>query len=67
VFDIDRENAFEQARPTHARRCAMRVLGGVFTGILRRTRHDRGTQPGIGREHAVAADQMQARTRHQGG
>ena len=29
--------------------------------------HDRGTQPRIGCQHAVEADQMQARTRHQGG
>jgi hypothetical protein len=41
------------------------VLLGVFTGFVRRTRHDRRTQPGIGREHAVKADQMQARSRHQ--
>ena len=31
MFDIDRENAFEQARPTHARRCVVCVLGGAFT------------------------------------
>ena len=42
VFDIDRENAFEQARPVHARRCVC-VLLGVFTWLVRRTRHDRGT------------------------
>jgi hypothetical protein len=30
-------------------------------------RHDRSTQPGMGREHAVKTDQMQARTRHQRG
>ena len=35
--------------------------------ILRRTRHVRGTQPGVGCQHAVKADQMQARTRHQRG
>jgi len=36
-------------------------------GFLRWARHDRGTQPGIGGQHAVKADQMQARTRHQRG
>ena len=60
------ENAFEQARPVHARRCVC-VLVGLFTWFLRPTRHDRGTQPGIGRQHAVEAYQMQVRTRHQGG
>ena len=34
---------------------------------LRRARHDRRAQPGIGREHAVKADQVQARTWHQCG
>ena len=67
MFDIDRENTFEQARPTHARRCAGCVLGGVLDCILRWAQHDRSTQPGVGCQHAVEADQMQARTRHQGG
>ncbi len=66
MLDINVENALEQARPAHARRCAC-VLLGVFTRLPRRARHDCGTQPGIGRQHAVEADQMQARTRHQRG
>ena len=35
--------------------------------IFRRTRNDRRGQLGIGRQHAVEADQVQARRRHQGG
>lgn len=34
---------------------------------LLRTWKDRSTQRGIGREHAVEVDQMQASTRHQSG
>ena len=65
VFEVDIENVFEQPRPPHTRRCFMRVLGRIIAGFLRCARHDRGAQPGIGREHAVKTDQMQARTRHQ--
>ena len=60
VFDIDVEDAFEQARPTHTRRRVRRVMGCMPGCILRRPRHDRGTQLGVGGEHAVEADQMQA-------
>ena len=42
-------------------RRAVRVF--VCRLALRRAWHDRGAQPGIGCEHAVKADQMQARTR----
>ena len=45
----------------------MRVPVRVLANTLRWTQHDRGTQPGIGRQHAVKADQMQARSRHQRG
>ena len=41
VFEVDSENAFEQARPVHARRCVC-VRLCVFTWFLRRTRHQRG-------------------------
>jgi len=67
VFDIEVEDALEKPRPTHERRHAMRVMGCVLAGVLRWTRNDRGTQPGVGREHDVETDQMQARTRHQRG
>lgn len=41
------------------------MLLGVFTGFVRRARHDRRTQPGIGRQHPVKARPVQARARHQ--
>jgi len=49
------------------RRRAVRVFVCGLASILRCTRHDRGTQPGIGRQHAMETEQMQARSRHQGG
>ena len=67
VFDIEVEDALEKPRPTHARRHVMRVMGSVLAGVPRWIRNDRGTQPGVGREHAMETDQMQARTRHQRG
>ena len=45
----------------------MCVVGRIIDGFLRWARHDRGAQPGIGCEHVVKTDQMQARTRHQRG
>jgi hypothetical protein len=57
VFEVDIEHAPEQARPAHARRCVC-VLRGVFTWFLHRARHDRRTQPGIGRQHPMKTDQM---------
>jgi putative transposase len=45
----------------------MHVMGCVLAGILRWTRNDFGAQLCVGREHAMEADQMQARPRHQGG
>ena len=47
----------------------MRVsaIGCVLGCILRWTRHDRATQPGVGREHAMEANQMQPRTRDECG
>jgi hypothetical protein len=67
MLNINFENALEQPRPAQPRRRAVRVFVCGLAGILRWTRHDRGTQPGMGRQHAVEACQMQARTRHQGG
>ena len=67
MFEIELEHALEQARPAHARPHAVRVFARGFAGFLRRAWHDRGTQPGIGREHPVETDQVQARARHQRG
>ncbi|MDB5904193.1 MAG: hypothetical protein JWM26_3071 [Betaproteobacteria bacterium] len=53
VFEVDIEHALEQPRPVHARRCFMCGVGRVIAGFLRWARHDRGTQPGMGCEHAV--------------
>ena len=65
MFEVNIEHALEQARPAHARRRAVRVFVRRLAGILRRARHDRGAQPGIGRQHPMKTDQMQARLRHQ--
>ena len=67
MFEVDSENALEQARPAYARRHTVRVLVCGLAGILRWARHDRRTQPGIGCQHTVKPDQMQARARHQRG
>ena len=67
VFEVQVEDAHEQARPAHARRRVVRVFVCRDAGILCWARHDRRTQPGIGRQHAMKADQMQARARHQRG
>ena len=48
VFEVELEHALEQARPAHPRRRAVRMF--VCRFALRRTRHDRRAQPGIGRE-----------------
>jgi len=67
VFEVDIEQALEKTRPAHARRRAVRVFDCGHAGLLRWARHDRRTQPGIGRQHPVIAEQMQARPRHQRG
>ena len=51
------------ARPTHARRGAMDVMGFVLVGIVWRTGHDFRAQRRVGRKHAMNADQVQARAR----
>jgi hypothetical protein len=63
------EHALEQARPAHARWRAMRmrVIGGVLGCLLRWTGNDRRAQLGVGREHAMEANQMQPWTRDQCG
>ena len=43
------------------------IYGLIGVGFLRRARHDCTTQSGIGRQHAVKANQVQARARHQRG
>jgi hypothetical protein len=45
----------------------MGVIGRVRGGILRWARNDRGTQLGVGCEHAMETNQMQPGTRHQRG
>ena len=50
--------------PPHCGQCAGSMSN---TRLSRRARHNRGAQPGIGCEHAVKTDQMQARSRHQRG
>ena len=67
TLNINIENAPEQACPAQPRRHAVRVFVCGLAGILWRARHDRGTQSSIGRQHAVKADQVQARSRHQRG
>ena len=49
-FDIDIEHPFEQARPTPARRRALRVrvIGCVLGCLLRWTRNDRSAQLDVG-------------------
>ncbi len=47
--------------PPHCGQCAGSMSN---TRLSRRARHNRGAQPGIGCEHAVKTDQMQARSRH---
>ena len=49
--------------PTHARRCLQGLVGGP-TGFAG---HDRCTQPRMGCQHPVEADEVQPRARHQGG
>ena len=51
MLDIDIEDALEQPR-----RRAMRVFVNTIACTVRWTRHDRGAQPGIGREHPMEAD-----------
>ena len=67
VFKVQVEDALEQACPAHARRSFLGVPGGILAGLLRGARHDCRTQCGIGGEHPVKADQVQARARHQRG
>ncbi len=55
VFEVDIEHALEQARPAHACRRFMRVVSCIIAQFLRRARHDRGAQPGIGCQHTAAA------------
>jgi hypothetical protein len=66
AFDIDVEDPLEQARLSLMRACephAVSVIGRVRGGFLRWARNDRGTQLGVGREHAVEANQMEPGTR----
>ena len=55
VFQVDVEHAFEQLRPTHPRRVAVRVLVHRCAVLLRGLRDDRRTQFGVRGEHPVEA------------
>ena len=48
VFEVDIEHALEQARPAHACRRFMRVVGRISARFLRCARHNRGAQPRVG-------------------
>ena len=65
VFQVELEHALEKTRPAHARLSAVRLFARGHADTLRQARHDRGTQPGIGREHSMKADQVQPRARHE--
>ena len=43
------------------------LLSGGRVRVDRRARDNRGTQLGVGREHAMEADQMQSRTGNERG
>ena len=58
VFEVDIEHALEQARPAHACRCFIRVVSCISARFLRRARHDRGAQPGIGCQHTERPDTL---------
>ncbi len=60
VFDVNIENALEQARPTQARGRMVRVgmIGGGIACLLRWAGNDGRTQPGVRGEYVVQADQM---------
>jgi hypothetical protein len=64
LFDVDIEDAFEQPGPTHAPQVEGREWLGLIRGGRVRlrigggARDNRGTQLGIGRKHAVEADEM---------
>ena len=69
--DVDGEHAFEQLGPAHPG--PWRSRGGIVvpTGDVclrgRFAGHDLSTQGGIGREYAMEANEMEARTWDEGG
>ena len=71
VLEVDLEDPFEQPGPAHSHRLAMRAvrlaLGGLgcLSALVRPLRHHRRTQLGVGCQHAVEADQVQAWPRHE--
>ena len=68
ALDVDVEDPFEQSRPTHARRFSLTlgVIGRGRGGTLCRSGNDFTTQLRVGRQHAVEANEMETRARHQG-
>jgi hypothetical protein len=69
VFDIDSEDPFEQAGPTHARQHTrgVSVMGCVWVLMLRWARNNLRAKLRVGCEYAMEADQMQPRAGHQRG
>ena len=72
VLEVDLEDTLEQPGPAHSRRLAMRAAWlGRGTGwncgaiLLRPCRNHHRAQLGVRRQHAMEADQVQARPRHQ--
>src|SRR5919106_999065 len=67
VFDVDVEDPFEQPGPAHARCLSLRVsvLAWGLGGRRCRAGNDFTAQLRIGRQHAMEADQMEPRARHQ--
>lgn len=61
MLNVDVEHAYEQPRPGHALRFAVRVLLRGFARRPHRIRHDRSAQLRMRGEHPVKADQVQAR------
>ena len=64
VLEVDLEHALEQLCPAHARWPAMRTVRRARRGLRRRSaldrplRHHLRAQLGVGRQHAVKADQL---------
>ena len=71
VFEVELEGPFEQPGPAHPHRPAMRAVrlaGSEFRcggGLVRPLRNHHRAQLGVGRQHAMKANEVQARPRHQ--
>jgi hypothetical protein len=67
VFHVDIEDPFEQLGPAHARwfSLSLGVIGRGFGSALWRSGNDLTAQLRVGRQHAVEANEMETRARHQ--